>query len=243
MSDALHYVFIYIAIPVVATIGGGIVCVFYSSGPGLRIGIQHLAAGLVFAAVATGLLPEMLRVDDLPAVILGFTIGIALMVGVKWFTQDKKKDKSGNGRQPRSLVFAAAIDYVVDGLLIGIGFSVGAKAGGLLTIALSLEGLFLAMAVTSTLNRKGVAMRWLVITSLMYGLLLAIGAIAGAAVFGRLSGSIHAVVLSFGAAALIYLVTEELLVEAHDHETPENPLTAAIFFVGFLLMISIEMSF
>ena len=48
--------------------------------------------------------------------------------------------------------------------------------------------------------------------------------------------------IAFGTAALIYLVTEELLVEAHEHRVQENPLTAALFFVGFLLLITLELS-
>ena len=39
-------------------------------------------------------------------------------------------------------------------------------------------------------------------------------------------------VLAFGAAALLYLVVEELLVEAH--EQAETPLLAVLFFAGFL---------
>lgn len=45
--------------------------------------------------------------------------------------------------------------------------------------------------------------------------------------------------LSFGAAALLSLVTEELRVEAH--EEPETPLLTAMFFVGFVLLLVIEM--
>ena len=45
--------------------------------------------------------------------------------------------------------------------------------------------------------------------------------------------------LGFGCAALLYLVTEELLVEAH--EVPETPLATASFFVGFLVLLVIEM--
>ncbi|HEV8177483.1 MAG TPA: hypothetical protein VGP44_07295 [Gemmatimonadales bacterium] len=41
-----------------------------------------------------------------------------------------------------------------------------------------------------------------------------------------------AAVLAFGAAALLYLVVEELLVEAH--EEAETPLLGAMFFLGFL---------
>lgn len=53
-----------------------------------------------------------------------------------------------------------------------------------------------------------------------------------------LSGGALELVLSFGAAALLYLVTEELLVEAH--EVPETPLTTAMFFLGFLVLLVIE---
>jgi zinc transporter ZupT len=42
-----------------------------------------------------------------------------------------------------------------------------------------------------------------------------------------------------GGAALLYLVTEELLVEAH--EEPETPLLTAMFFVGFVALLVSEM--
>ena len=241
MSGALHYVLIYIAIPIVATIAGGAVCVFYSPSRKVRSAFQHFAAGLVFAAVSTSLLPEMLRAHDLRAVIAGFTVGIGLMLVIKWLSQ--RGHAVPDSRQPRSLVLAAAVDYLVDGLLIGIGFAVGAKAGGLLTFALSIEGMFLAAAVISSMKSKGVTNARLLLTASLFGLLLAVGGIIGAGVIGGLSGSLHTAIVSFGSAALIYLVTEELLVEAHDRHVPENPLTAAIFFVGFLLLICIEMSY
>jgi zinc transporter ZupT len=47
------------------------------------------------------------------------------------------------------------------------------------------------------------------------------------------------VTLTFGCAALLYLVTEELLVEAH--EVPETALSTAMFFASFLLLLVIDM--
>ncbi|HJT03446.1 MAG TPA: hypothetical protein VJ757_07440 [Pseudonocardiaceae bacterium] len=49
---------------------------------------------------------------------------------------------------------------------------------------------------------------------------------------GGASATVLAAVLAFGAAALLYLVVEELLVEAH--EQAETPLLAVLFFAGFL---------
>ena len=46
-------------------------------------------------------------------------------------------------------------------------------------------------------------------------------------------------VLSFGLAALLFLVTEELLTEAHEQE--ETLLQTSAFFGGFLLFLIIAM--
>jgi zinc transporter, ZIP family len=240
MPTALQHVLTYLAIPVVVIIVGGCASAFYSPGPKLRSGIQHFAAGLVFAAVASGLLPEILSSHNLFAVVVGFAAGVVLMIGMKWFTEKSKGPE--DEPNPMSLVFAAGLDYVVDGLLIGIGFGLSAKAGGILTFALSIEGLFLAIAVTTALHHHRASRGKLILVNSVFGLLLAVGATLGAAVFNIASGSIHTAMLAFGSAALIYLVTEELLVEAHKPGVTENPLTAGIFFAGFLLLLGIEMS-
>ena len=64
------------------------------------------------------------------------------------------------------------------------------------------------------------------------------GAAIAAALLGGLLGPWLAGVISFGLAALLYLVTEELLVEAH--EVKETHPATAMFFVGFLTLIVID---
>lgn len=46
--------------------------------------------------------------------------------------------------------------------------------------------------------------------------------------------------LAAGLVALLYLVTEELLVEAHEAE--ETPITTAAFLVGFLVLALLRMA-
>ena len=46
-------------------------------------------------------------------------------------------------------------------------------------------------------------------------------------------------VLSFGLSALLYLVTEELLVEAHSEE--DKPMYTGTFFLGFLISLILGM--
>lgn len=68
------------------------------------------------------------------------------------------------------------------------------------------------------------------------GLFIFVGATAGHVV-SDVSGALLAGILGFGVAALLYLVTEELLVE--EHQEPEPPVVTATFFAGFLVPIII----
>ena len=69
--------------------------------------------------------------------------------------------------------------------------------------------------------------------------LLAVASIIGTTVLRKLDNNTLEIVLSFGLAALLYLVTEELLVEAH--EDKETPFHTASFFLGFLVLLILGM--
>lgn len=223
--------------PVAAIVLGGVVAAFRAPGPGLSSAIQHFAAGAVFSAVAAELVFDLLNRDKLVPLLIGFTVGTTLMLLIKLLTQ--KVEESGEGAQQAAGITAtSAIDVFVDGLVIGIGVAAGAGGGLLLTIALTLEVVFLGVAVSSQLVGGGAA-RWkAIVAAVGLGMALAIGAIGGGLVAGGLSGSAKDALIAFGAAALLYLVTEELLVEAH--EIREGPLMTVSFFVAFLLILALE---
>jgi zinc transporter, ZIP family len=171
-------------------------------------------------------------------VTVGFAIGIGLMLAMREHTEPA----AGPAEQelnPKGLVLTVGVDLLIDGLLVGIGFAAGAEVGVLVTIALTLEVLFLGLATAASLSRAGASQTRLIVTSIGLGLLIVLSAIVGAVILGGISGTAYAAVLGFGSAALLYLVTEELLVEAH--EVPETPLATASFFVGFLVLLVIEM--
>ena len=70
-------------------------------------------------------------------------------------------------------------------------------------------------------------------------LALLLGAGVGTTVLSGATGNLLEIVLSFGLAALLFLVTEELLTEAHEEE--ESPWLTSAFFVGFLLFLILGM--
>lgn len=242
MDGSLGDILVFALIPVAATVIGGLVAAFRTPGATLQSAIQHFAAGVVFAAVAGELLPDLLHERSRLAVIVGFVLGTGLMLGVKRLTKALGGPESETGAvaAPTALLATVGVDIFVDGLLVGVGFAAGAKQGILLTLALTVEVLFLSLSAAAALARGGVARGKVIGASLGFAALLAAGAAVGAIPLRGLTGPSLAVVLAFGAAALLYLVTEELLVEAH--EVPETALTTAVFFAGFLLLFVVEMT-
>jgi len=236
----LTEVLVYLLVPAAATLIGGMIAVFWTPSAQLRSALQHLAAGVVFAAVASELLPEVMHEGMPVPVVLGFSGGVLLMLLIKWLAE--RGDTSTEGEN-KGLVTIIGIDIAIDGLLVGVSFSAGAKAGILVTMALSLEVLFLAMSTAATQINNGISRARVAATALGFAVVLMAAATAGAASLDFLSPAMLEGVLSFGVAALLYLVTEELLVEAHEaREVRETPLTAATFFAGFLIILLIEMA-
>ncbi|TDR32553.1 hypothetical protein [Hydromonas duriensis] len=75
-------------------------------------------------------------------------------------------------------------------------------------------------------------------TSLLGGLVL-LSAFAGYLLLAHASVSTISAILAFGVAALLYLVTDELLVEAHEVE--EKPVSTLCLFAGFLVFWAIQL--
>jgi ZIP family zinc transporter len=103
--------------------------------------------------------------------------------------------------------------------------------------AFVLEFLFLGLSISADVGRSGARCRAVGVTAGVAATAL-LGAVGGAALLSGASHVVLGVLLAFGAVALMYLVTEELLVEAHEGADP--PWAAAMFFVGFLIYLVIQ---
>jgi ZIP family zinc transporter len=143
------------------------------------------------------------------------------------------------GALPWGLLVGVGIDIFIDGLLLGIGFAAGAKEGTLLAIALTVELLSLGLATAVELRQDGFGKGRAVGIVAGLALALLLGAGVGTTVLSGATGNLLEIVLSFGLAALLFLVTEELLTEAH--EEAESPWLTSAFFVGFLLFLILGM--
>ena len=148
---------------------------------------------------------------------------------------ESKAAASGNEGANLGLISTVFIDAIVDGLIIGAGFAANAETGFTLALGLSVEMLFLGLSLVSN-TMKG----WRIVTLTgLLGLVMITSILTGNYFLTGASTSVISAILSFGVAALLYLVTEELLIEAHTVE--EKPSSVLWLFSGFLLFWSFQL--
>jgi zinc transporter, ZIP family len=210
--------------------------------------LLHLAAGVIFAVVSIEMLPNVVKGQSVLIVAIGFFSGLVLMMGIKYLTRnfEKKRKKpleievptqKSLALLPWALLVGIAVDILIDGILLGIGFAAGKTEGLLLCVALSLELLALGLVVSTELKNEKFPKKTALITIFVLSLSICFGALIGSFILNYISEKALTGILAFGLSALMYLVTEELLVEAH--EVKDTPLNTAVFFVGFFVFLII----
>lgn len=218
---------------------GGVVAAFRPPPDKLRGYIQHIAAGLVFAAASVEVLPDVMHREMPYAAALGFAIGIAVLLAIRSISEKVEK---GSGGGQWGLISVVVVDIFVDGLLIGVSTATERGQGQqalLVTIALSAELLALGLSIATALGQDGVTRARSILTTSCIAITPFVGAIAGYFLGGRLTGAWIEGVLAFAVAALLYLAAEELLTEAH--EVPETNIGTALFLAAFLVLMLVDM--
>lgn len=239
MPPSVLQVLMISAIPVAAACLGATVAAVRAPGLVARSSIQHFAAGVIFSVVAVELLPEVRRGHDPFEVGWTFAAGVALMLAI----DEAVKRFSPAGAHPGTRGPSAGqlvpigVDLLLDGLIISIAMTAGLKQGVLLTAALTLELFSLGLAMAITFATAKISVRILAPTGI--ACLMIVGAVLGQTLLADASVHTLAGLLSFGCAALLFLVTEELLIEAH--ESADTHVTTTMFFVGFLIFLLLGM--
>lgn len=244
-TDTFQHLLLFILVPLCAPFLGGLIAIYIKPNHLIQSSVQHLAAGLVFAAAAIELLPVLFAHKQALATAIGFALGVGLLMTIKLISgghyhgdADENESHQHTDRAPTSLksfIAAISVDVTVDGLLIGLGFAVGTKEGQILTLAMTTEVFFLGLSTMTTCQQHALAKNRALFITASSGVLLAAMSIVGYKLAAVLNGGLHQALIAFGLAALLYLVTEELLIEAH--ESPDEPLETACFFLGFLIVL------
>lgn len=259
MPHVLRMALVYSLFPVVATVIGAMIAAYWPTVARWRSYTLYFAAGVVFSVVSVELLPEIMRRSLIEYIVLGFALGVTAMFAVRKLTErmatpagaessvaniadvsvsgNAGREFAGSPDNPAALLVAVGVDFVLDGLLLGIGFAAGAHIGLLLALAETAEQFAVGVALVGELRQAGASARRAWVTAAVLSLLVFVSAIGGATVLSRMPDRAFEAVLSFGLASLLFLVTEELLAEAY--EEPRTARATAMFFAGFLLFLVI----
>ncbi|MFI0397677.1 MAG: ZIP family metal transporter [Thiolinea sp.] len=234
----LNQDYLIMLIPALVALTGGLLAVVWNPSRQTRSLIQHFAAGVVLAALAVEVLPDIQGEHASGLVIItAFALGSLFMYLMKLWSLHLE-EKAGHGASDQlshGLVIATFVDIAVDGFMIGAGFAAGGQTGLILALGLSVELLFLGLSLAAE-NTKG----WRIVAlSTALGMTVLVFAVLGSWLLSGASHDLIAAALAFSAAALLYLVTEELLIEAHEVE--EKPVSTLVLFAGFLVFWSIQL--
>jgi len=166
----------------------------------------------------------------------------------KWGRRGKKSiipvPQSGS-YIPMSLLVPVTIDCIVDGFLVGSTSAISPQAGVVLGVANMIEMGFLGLAVSVRINKctgsSSIARYMsLIVPPLIMLAASLLGAVAGSA--ARAHPIAYTGFISFGIVALLYLVVNELLVEAREAQAgQEYWWTALVLFVGIYSVMLLDM--
>jgi len=238
--NVFNQVLLFASIPASTMVIGGIIATLKKPGGNVRSLVLHFAAGVVFSVVAVEILPDIIKNHRPLLTISGFIPGVLVMLAVRKLTEGKDKTAGGTASTiPWPLITGVGLDILIDGVLLGIGFAAGNKEGILLAVALSLELLSLGMATATELANNHIPVLKAITVVIGLALVFFTSSVLGGTILQNASHNVMDTVLSFGLAALLFLVIEELLKEAHEeHETVWH---TSAFFGGFLAFVILGM--
>ncbi|MFI6073939.1 hypothetical protein ACIA5C_20430 [Actinoplanes sp. NPDC051343] len=181
-----------------AVLAGSIVSTRFALSARVRALVQHAAAGTVLAGLVVDVLDKLLhRAGQLVAAVAavaGMVAGLVAMLAIRAWA-----DGAGVG----TFVVTAAVDILVDGVLIGLSAALGAGTGLLFAVALATEMGLLGVSAAAALRKRRPSGR---VVAAAAGIGAAIRAAGSLGWVIAQSGSFAATaVLGLGASVIIYV--------------------------------------
>lgn len=191
----------------------------------------HLAAGIVLAVVGLELMPEALTATPVWVPIVAFVAGGVFFIGIEHligFVQGRlAPDRRSTG--PLGIFSGVSLDLFSDGVMIGTASILNPSLALLLALGQVPADVPEGFAAVATLRRAGVRRRTRLLMALSFTLAILAGAALG---YFALRGAPEVVTLSVLAltgGALMSVVVEEMVTEAHEGETS---LLGPLFLTG-----------
>lgn len=245
--DIIHATFVGALSGVLGTGAGGLLILLVNFGAGAGLSFLLAASGGIMISISLmELIPEAVEVGSKGWAALGLLLGVIIlfvldMVLPHAHSSFVVRAKSGvyHGERAARLRSAGlliglgiALHNLPEGLAIGAAYAHQQSLGLGVALIIALHNIPEGMAMAVPLRAGGMGRGSVVLSTMLAGLPLGVGAFLGAWV-GQVSPTVLSVCLGFAAGAMMYVVSDELIPEAHFCARGEYPTIGLV--AGILL--------
>lgn len=205
---------------VVGTVSGGFIAVcFKSLQKNALSAILGFSAGIMLVIIFNELIKEAFEVGGFLLALIGLTAGITILwlLDVVFPHLHFASCEGEEGRFFRAgilLAIGIALHNIPEGLAIGAGYASNNELGAGLAVIMALHNIPEGVAMASPMVIAGLLKRKIVLAAAMAGLPMGVGAFIGSLI-GSISPAFLSFSLGFAAGAMLYIVCDELIPDAH----------------------------
>ncbi len=204
--------------------------------------ILGISAGIMTSIIFLDLIPEAKEVGSIFSSILGILMGVALIgfLDLRFPHHHFSLTKNGDVRYLKMgllLGIGIALHNIPEGLAIGSGFIVSETMGIRLSVLMAAHNIPEGLAMATALGLAGIRGRNILLYTILAGVPMGIGAFIGAYI-GTISNFALSVSLGFAAGAMLYIVFDELIPDAHVRVKGHQAIGGII--IGILLGLIIN---
>ncbi len=234
---------------VIGTASGGLTVIIVKKVQDRLLSVLLGASAGIMASISfLDLIPEAIDEGTIYTAMIGILLGIGIigLLDVKFPHRHFSFSKDGGGEHNRYLKtgillsIGIALHNLPEGVAIGASFMVSFQVGLLLAVLIAIHNFPEGMAVGAAMCVGGVRSKKVLLITALAGVPMGIGAFIGVAL-GGVSPWTLSVSLGFAAGAMLYIVFDELIPDAHRKATGHSAIMGilagiliGIFFIELL---------
>lgn len=204
--------------------------------------ILGISAGIMTSIIFLDLIPEAKEIGNMFSSILGILMGVGLIgfLDLKFPHHHFSLTQNGDVRYLKMgllLGIGIALHNIPEGLAIGSGFIASETMGIRLSVLMAAHNIPEGLAMATALGLAGLQGRNILLYTILAGVPMGIGALIGAYI-ATISNFALSVSLGFAAGAMLYIVFDELIPDAHVRVKGHQAIGGIIFGVIMGLIIN-----